>query len=168
MRKVRRPGSLILPRIPSPVHRSVENLTVVLVEDDDGHALLVTRNIERSGHAGAVVRLRDGREAIDYFHGRGAANERPSSRCVLLLDINMPNMNGFEVLERLKGNSSTSSMPIIMLTTTDDPREVTRCYDLGCNVYVRKPVVYEQFVETIQRLGQFLGVIQVPTDVLQS
>lgn len=136
---------------------------MVLAEDDDGHALLVTKNIERAGHAGRVVRLRDGREAIDYFHGAGSV-DRPSP-CVLLLDINLPHVNGIDVLARLKGTASTASLPIVMLTTTDDPRDVARCYDLGCNVYVQKPVVYDQLVEAIHRLGQFLAVIQVPKDV---
>lgn len=140
-------------------------ITVVLAEDDDGHALLVTRNIERAGHKGRVVRLRDGRETVDYFQRPTAEVERPVSRAILLLDINMPRLNGIEVLQQLKQDASTSSLPIVMLTTTDDPQDVARCYDLGCNVYVRKPVVYEEFVEAISRLGMFLQVIQVPTDV---
>lgn len=140
-------------------------ITVVLAEDDDGHALLVTKNIERAGHAGRIVRLRDGRETVDYFHRPAADAERPASRAILLLDINMPRLSGIEVLQQLKQDVSTSSLPIVMLTTTDDPQDVARCYDLGCNVYVRKPVVYEEFVEAISRLGMFLQVIQVPTDV---
>jgi CheY-like chemotaxis protein len=145
------------------------HLTVVLAEDDDGHALLVTKNIERAGHAGHVVRLRDGRETLDYFLGPQAGREQNGehngSRAILLLDINMPRLSGIEVLERLKQDAATTNLPVIMLTTTDDPQEVARCYRLGCNVYVRKPVVYEEFVDAIERLGRFLQVIQVPTDV---
>jgi CheY-like chemotaxis protein len=74
----------------------------------------------------------------------------------------MPRMGGVEVLESLKANPATSAIPIIVLTTTDNPREVERCYELGCNVYVTKPVDYEAFVEAIRRLGFFLQVVKLP------
>jgi len=147
-----------------PSNQNHPPLTVVLAEDDDGHALLVTKNIERAGHAGGVVRLRDGQEAIDYFDAERGNVEHMRS-AILLLDINLPRRTGIEVLQHLKRDTATASLPIIMLTTTDDPQEVARCYDLGCNVYVRKPVVHEEFVDAIGRLGRFLQVIQVPTDV---
>ncbi len=145
---------------PNPNH-----LTVVLAEDDDGHALLVSKNIERAGHVGRIVRLRDGCEVIDYFHGPRRGGERPTSHSILLLDINMPRLSGIDALQQLKQDAATANLPVIMLTTTDDPQEVARCYSLGCNIYVRKPVVYEQFVDAIGKLGMFLQVIQVPTDV---
>jgi CheY-like chemotaxis protein len=141
-----------------------EPLTIVLVEDDDGHATLIQRNLERAGLANGFERLKDGQEALDYIHGQGAsAGQRPmGDRSLLLMDIKMPRVDGIEVLRQLKADPSTATLPIIMLTTTDDPGEVERCYELGCSVYISKPVDYQAFVEAIQRLGLFLQVVKVP------
>jgi CheY-like chemotaxis protein len=142
---------------------SARNITVVLGEDDDGHALLIRRNLDRVGFGDHFVRKRDGREVLDYFDpSQARAAERPH---VLLLDINMPRLDGITVLQRLKEDPGTARLPVIMLTTTDDPDDVQRCYDLGCNVYVTKPVVYEHFVEAVSRLGALLAVAKVPTHV---
>ena len=80
----------------------------------------------------------------------------------MLLDLKMPRVDGFEVLRRLKTSPSTAAVPVIVLTTTDDPREIARCYELGCNVYITKPVDYQAFVEAINRLGLFLQVVRIP------
>jgi CheY-like chemotaxis protein len=80
-----------------------------------------------------------------------------------LLDIKMPRLDGIEVLRQLRADPRTARLPIIMLTTTDDPREIQRCYELGCNVYITKPVDYQAFVEAIKRLGLFLQVVKVPS-----
>ena len=82
---------------------------------------------------------------------------------VLLLDIRMPKVNGLEVLQQIKSNPELRKMPIIMLTTTDDPREVVRCHELGCNVYIQKPVDYDKFSEAIRRLGLFIMLLLVPS-----
>jgi CheY-like chemotaxis protein len=104
--------------------------------------------------------LKDGQEALDHFaNPEACASNMP---CVMLLDINMPRVDGVEVLRQMKANPKTASVPVIMLTTTDDPREVERCYGLGCNVYVTKPVEYEAFIEAIKRLGFFLQVVKLP------
>ena len=134
-----------------------EPLKIVLAEDDDGHATLVQRNLERAGLANGFVRVKDGREALDFFHGPTA-----DTAALLLLDINMPRVDGIETLRRLKADPRTATTPVIMLTTTDDPREVQRCYELGCSVYITKPVDYAAFVEAIKRLGLFLQVVKVP------
>jgi CheY-like chemotaxis protein len=83
---------------------------------------------------------------------------------LILLDINMPRVNGVEVLHRLKTDQKTAKLPVIILTTTDDPREVERCYQLGCSVYITKPVAYEEFVEAIRRLGLFLSIVKAPRE----
>ena len=75
----------------------------------------------------------------------------------------MPRVDGIEVLRKLKGDVDTAKVPVIMLTTTDDPREIDRCYGLGCSVYISKPVKYENFVDALTRLGMFLEIIKVPT-----
>jgi CheY-like chemotaxis protein len=81
---------------------------------------------------------------------------------LMILDINMPRVDGVEVLTRVKADETTSKIPVIMLTTTDDPREVERCYQSGCSVYITKPVEYDAFVEAVKRLGLFLQVVQLP------
>lgn len=138
-------------------------LHIILAEDDDGHATLVQRNLERSGLVNGFTRLRDGQETIDYLFAQGvfAGQTRPE-QVLLLLDINMPKLDGIEVLKKLREDPRTEMLPVIMLTTTDDPREIQRCYQLGCNVYVTKPVDYQAFVEAIRRLGLFLQVVAVP------
>jgi len=140
-----------------------------LAEDDDGHATLIHRNLERAGLVNGFTRAKDGQEILDLIRGEGAYAQTPSrGGILLLLDINMPRVDGVEVLRRLKADARTASIPIIMLTTTDDPREVERCYQLGCSVYVTKPVEYSSFIEAIKRLGLFLQVVRVPRNGLAS
>jgi CheY-like chemotaxis protein len=142
---------------------TAEPMTILLAEDDDGHALLIHRNLERAGLLNGFIRLRDGQEALDYIRGQGAFAARElRDNILLLLDINMPRVDGIEVLRQLKADQATALIPIIMLTTTDDPREVKRCYELGCSVYVTKPVDYQAFIEAVQHLGLFLQVVRVP------
>jgi CheY-like chemotaxis protein len=139
-----------------------EPILIVLVDDDDGHATLVERNLTRVGVANSLVRLRDGQEALDFLLARGANPAQRSQPILLLLDIKMPRVDGIEVLRQLKAGPETALIPVIMLTTTDDPREVKRCYELGCSVYITKPVDYQAFVEAINRLGLFLQVVRIP------
>jgi CheY-like chemotaxis protein len=139
-----------------------ESVTIVVVEDDDGHATLIERNLRRAGLTNPVVRLRDGQEALDYFFSGPAA--AADSDSVLLLDINMPRVDGIDVLRRLKADARTARMPTIMLTTTDDPREIERCYQLGCNVYITKPVEYDAFMDAIRRLGFFLQIVRIASN----
>jgi CheY-like chemotaxis protein len=142
---------------------AAEPIHIVLAEDDDGHATLIQRNLERAGLVNGLVRVKDGQEALDYIRGEGAcAGQPPHGNVLLLLDINMPRLGGIDVLRLLKGDSRTASIPVIMLTTTDDPREIERCYQMGCSVYVTKPVEYAAFIEAIKRLGLFLQVVRVP------
>ena len=142
---------------------AIEPLLIVLAEDDDGHASLVQRNLERAGLANGLHRLKDGQEALDFLRGEGDyAGRNPNQPVLVLLDIKMPRIDGVEVLRQLKADPRTALIPVIMLTTTDDPREIQRCYELGCSVYVTKPVDYQGFVEAIKRLGLFLQVVRVP------
>ncbi len=140
-----------------------ERFVILLAEDDDGHAELIQRNLKRAGIANELVRARDGQEALDYIRCQGAFADRPpNGPLLLLLDINMPKVDGIGVLQALKADLATAQVPVIMLTTTDDPREVERCYQLGCSVYITKPVQYPDFVEALTRLGMFLEIIKVP------
>jgi CheY-like chemotaxis protein len=142
-----------------------EPLVILLAEDDDGHASLVTRNLKRAGIANDIKHVHDGQEALDFLFCQGPyAARQPNGPILLLLDLNMPRVDGTEVLRRIKENEETASIPVIVLTTTDDPREVQRCYELGCSVYVTKPVVYDDFIEAIRRLGLFLSIVTIPRE----
>ena len=140
-----------------------QEVTILLVEDDPGHARLIEKNLRRSNITNNVVTASDGQQAADYLFGAGehAESNLPSSLLVLL-DLNLPILDGYQVLQRMKADERTKRIPVVILTTTDDRREVSRCYDLGCNVYVTKPVDYEQFSEAIRQLGLFLSVVTVP------
>lgn len=142
-----------------------DSLVIVLAEDDAGHAQLVKRNLQRAGIANEIVHVTDGQEALDYVFRKGGHTGRAGQPMLLLLDINMPRIDGVEVLRQVKQNDALNKIPVIMLTTTDDPREIERCYELGCNVYITKPVAYEAFVEAIRRLGLLLQVVKLPAEI---
>jgi CheY-like chemotaxis protein len=140
-------------------------MVIVLVEDDEGHAYLIRQNLQEAGVANRIVHLMNGQQALDYVHRRGPyAGRVPGGPLLILLDINMPLVTGEEVIRQLKADPATEPLPVIVLTTTDDPREVRRCYELGCNCYVTKPVDYDRFVEAVRRLGLFLSIVQVPRE----
>lgn len=140
-------------------HRSVG---IVMIEDDEGHARLIEKNIRRAGILNDIRHFTDGTTALDYlFHAPdGPAKSGPA---LVLLDLNLPDMSGTDILAKIKDEGSPlRRAPVVVLTTTDDKVEIQRCYDLGCNVYITKPVNYENFAQAIRQLGLFLSVIQVP------
>ena len=144
---------------------TTEPLTIILAEDDDGHADLIRRNLGRAGLTNVFFRVKDGQEVLELLRGEGeSVGLSIVGNYLLLLDINMPRVDGVEVLRQIKADPKLASTPVIMLTTTDDPREVERCYHYGCNVYITKPVAYEKFVEAIRQLGLFLQVVKVPAN----
>src|SRR5579871_6539322 len=144
-------------------------LVILMAEDDEGHAFLVQQNLAEAGIANEIIHVLDGQEALDFIRAQGAyTNRTRNGPLLLLLDINMPRVDGVEVLRQLKSDAAYAQIPVIMLTTTDDPREVRRCYDLGCSSYVTKPVDYDKFVEAIRRLGLFLSIVQVPREDAQA
>lgn len=140
-----------------------KEVTIVLAEDDMGHATLIQRNLRRSGIINEIVHLKDGDEALDFLFRRVPDPSLIRGRCyLLLLDIKMPKIDGVEVLRQIKSDPELRKMPVIMLTTTDDPREVERCHTLGCSCYIVKPVGYDRFVMAIRQLGLFLEIVEVP------
>jgi CheY-like chemotaxis protein len=147
---------------------SATALTVLIADDDDGHALLIQEQLEDVGLQNAILRFRDGNEIWSFLSGGSEPQRDPAQRYLLLLDIRMPKMDGVEVLRRIKGHAELQSLPVIMLTTTDDPREVAECYRVGCNSYITKPVNFDDFSEVVKRLGLFISVIAVapPKSVL--
>jgi CheY-like chemotaxis protein len=141
-------------------------LTILVVDDDAGHAELVRRNLRRSGINNEIVTLTSGSDALDFVLCRGPyANKAGDVELLVLLDIDMPGIDGVEVLRQVKADATAKKIPVIMLTTTDDPREINRCYELGCSVYITKPVDPSVFIDAIQRLGLFISVVSVPVDL---
>lgn len=137
---------------------------IVMIEDDEGHARLIERNIRRAGVNNEIMPFTNGTDALAYLFGADGSGEASARRHLLvLLDLNLPDMSGVSILEKIKANPHTKRTPVVVLTTTDDQREIQRCYDLGANVYVTKPVNYENFANAIRQLGLFLSVMQVPT-----
>jgi CheY-like chemotaxis protein len=141
------------------MNKPAHNPTILIVDDDEGHAILIRENLEAAGLSNRIEHFRDGQAILDFFfQGKHDRNET----YLILLDIRMPKVDGIEVLRRLKADAELGKLPVIMLTTTDDTREVERCYELGCNVYIQKPVDYEKFADAIRRLGLFVPLLLVP------
>jgi DNA-binding response OmpR family regulator len=137
-------------------------VTIVMVEDDAGHARLIERNIRRAGVSNEIKPFADGTTALRWLFGEDGSGVVSAGRALLvLLDLNLPDMSGVDILAKIKANQHTKISPVIVLTTTDDEREIQRCYDLGANVYITKPVDYESFANAIRQLGLFLSVMQV-------
>ena len=138
-------------------------VTIIMVEDDEGHARLIEKNIRRAGVNNPVQQFTNGSDAVSFLFGEdGTGLENKGNALLILLDLNLPDMSGVDILKRLKQNDHLKRSPVVVLTTTDDAGEIQRCYDLGCNVYITKPVNYENFAHAIRQLGLFFSVIQVP------
>ena len=141
-------------------------VNIIMIEDDEGHARLIEKNIRRAGVGNEIIPFANGTDALNYLLGADRSGIVSSGRQLLiLLDLNLPDMTGIDILEKLKANKHTKRSPIVVLTTTDDSREIQRCYDLGANVYITKPVNYEGFANAIRQLGLFVAVMQVPETV---
>jgi CheY-like chemotaxis protein len=137
----------------------VHPVTIVMIEDDEGHARLIERNIRRAGVNNEIVPFMNGTDALAYLFG---PQNHPSRHLLILLDLNLPDMTGIDILAKLKSDPHLKRSPVVVLTTTDDEREIKRCYDLGANVYITKPVNYDGFANAIRQLGLFFSVMQVP------
>ena len=139
-------------------------MEILLAEDDSGHATLVKSNLRNVGIQNKISHFEDGLEVLNFLSEKENGGEHIDyeNAYMLLLDIRMPKVSGDEVLRQVKNNPRLQLMPVIMLTTTDEPQEVRRCHELGCNDYITKPVDYDEFVEVIRRLGMFLQIVCVP------
>jgi CheY-like chemotaxis protein len=140
-----------------------DQIKILIADDDEGHAELILRNLRRAGIINPIKNFRDGQAVIDFLFSKNEEeNIIGGNAYILLLDIRMPKMDGIEVLRRIKSNDNLKKIPVVMITTTDDPREVDMCHAIGCSNYITKPVEYEAFVNAIKQLGLFLSVVQIP------
>ena len=142
------------------------SLNLVIAEDDDGHATLVRRGLRRAGIASEPVHVRDGQELLDYMYRQPPWSRRhPHEEVAMLLDLNMPRLGGIEVLQRLKRDGRLSRIPVFVLTTTDNPAELDRCYSLGAAACLVKPLDFGAFGALVQRLAEFLIAARMPGEV---
>ncbi len=139
-----------------------KEMIILIVEDDDGHAILIQEGLLESGVCNKMIRFSNGEEVWHFLSGTGEKEVRDKNKVyLLLLDINMPKMDGVEVLKRMKSSEELKGIPVMMLTTTDDPREVEQCYKFGCNAYITKPVEFGKFAEVLRCLGLFVQVVKI-------
>lgn len=136
---------------------------ILLVEDNPKDIELTLAALEKGQLANEVVVLRDGAEALDYIYRRGAHGGRNwIDPAVVLLDLKLPKVDGLEVLAQIKSDPHLRSLPIVMLTSSREERDVVRSYELGVNAFVVKPVGFREFFEAIQDLGVFWAVLNEP------
>jgi DNA-binding response OmpR family regulator len=127
---------------------------ILLVEDDPDHELLTIRALKKSNIANDVRVARDGEEAINLLFG-----ENPIRPQVILLDLKLPKVDGLEVLRRIRESDTTRMLPVVVLTSSDEERDVVRSYQLGVNSYIRKPVNFSDFAEATRQLGMYWLVL---------
>ncbi len=140
-----------------------QDVSILIAEDDEGHATLIKKNLRRSGINNTILHFKDGQELVDFLFAEGDdPHPERGKGYLMLLDIRMPRLTGIEVLEKVKTDTELRKIPVIMLTTSDDPREIERCHVLGCSNYIPKPIAYEGFVHAVTHLGLFLSIVQVP------
>ncbi|NOZ68409.1 MAG: response regulator [Deferribacteres bacterium] len=134
-----------------------KDTVILLAEDDEGHAGLIIKNLKRAGVGNRILVFKNGEDILHFLSGEGKnLCLQDGNSCILLLDIRMPRIDGIEILQRLKQDETLRDIPVIIITTTDEPGTIQKCRDLGCKRYIVKPVDYNMFVETVRQLGEFL------------
>ena len=133
---------------------------ILLADDNEDDLELEQRALAQYRVANEIIVVRDGAEALDFLFRRGEFSDRnPSDPLVVLLDINMPKVNGVEVLQQIKSNERLRDIPVVMLTSSRQGPDVEHCYALGANAYVVKPVDFAQFAEAVKTIGKFWAVL---------
>jgi two-component system response regulator len=140
-----------------------KDVAILVAENDEEHFELIRRNLLRAGIYNEILHLADGRETLDFLikTSKGPTQEHKDHEYILLLDIRMAEVEGVEVLEKVKKDKQLSKIPVIILTAVDDPHTIGLCYNLGCNTYIVKSTEHEKFEETVQKLGHFLSVVEI-------
>ncbi|MFH0920615.1 MAG: response regulator [Fibrobacterota bacterium] len=137
---------------------------ILLVEDNLNDEALTLRAFKKNNILNNVVVVRDGAEALDYLFNTGAYADKSVHVLpeIIMLDIRLPKVDGLEVLRQIRLNERTKLLPVIILTSSKQEEDVTRCYHLGVNSYIRKPVNYDEFMEAVNQLGLYWLVLNVP------
>ncbi|NVN92942.1 MAG: response regulator [Desulfuromonadales bacterium] len=140
--------------------------TILLVEDNPQDEMLILRSLRKVNLANQVDVVRDGQQALDYLFHTGEFAERggPEFPTVVLLDINLPRINGLEVLQRLRADHRTRLLPVVILTSSDEERDRLRSYEQGANSFVRKPLDFNEFAEAVASLGIYWMVLNIPPE----
>lgn len=135
--------------------------TILLVEDNPSDIALTERALKRNNISNPLVVAQDGQEGVDYLFGEGAYAGRDTARqpVVVLLDLKLPKLDGLEVLRRIRADARTRRIPVVILTSSREEQDIAAGYDLGVNSYIRKPVDFQQFTETVRQLGLYWLVI---------
>ena len=143
---------------------------ILLVEDSPRDAELILDALDANQLANEVVHVRDGADALDYLYRRGQLADRPEGQpALMLLDLKLPKVDGLEVLAQVKGDSALKTIPIVMMTSSREERDLVQSYQLGVNAYVVKPMKFQDFVEAVKQLGIFWAVInEAPLGSLRS
>ncbi|HEV3316935.1 MAG TPA: response regulator [Candidatus Angelobacter sp.] len=144
-----------------------EHMEILLVEDDPRDVRLTTRELQAGNTKIRIEVARDGAEALDFLFCQGDYSQRSSDRPpkLVLLDLKLPKVDGLQVLREIKSNPATQAIPVVVLTSSKEERDMVESYKLGVNSYIQKPVEFEKFRETIRTLGLYwLGVNQPPPD----
>ena len=146
----------------------IQKNILLLVEDSPDDEELTLLAFEQSQIAHEVVVARDGVEALDYLFGTGIYADRDMNTmpALILLDLQLPRINGLEVLQRLRSDKRTKLLPVVILTTSNEQQDLINSYNVGCNSYLRKPVDYNQFVTAVQQLGMYWLLLNEPPPVL--
>jgi two-component system response regulator len=144
-----------------------DEIEIILVEDNQDDANLAIRALKKKKLSNKLIHLKDGQEALDFIFGKGQYEGKgiETSPKVILLDLKMPRVNGIEVLEKIKSDKRTSGIPVVILTSSAEDPDVKRCYELGANSYIVKPVEFENFSKTVIELGMYWVVLNHPAVV---
>jgi len=142
-----------------------EEIEIVLVEDNPDDANLTIRALKKQNLANRLIHLKDGEEALDFFYGKGAYEGRDINNVpkVVLLDLKMPKINGIEVLEKMKSEENTRAIPVVVLTSSAEDPDIEKCYKLGANSYIVKPVKFDDFTNAVVDLGLYWMVLNKPS-----
>ncbi len=141
-----------------------QNVIILLAEDNLGHAKLTKKHLKRAGIRNTIVHFNNGKELMDFLKKSNSSGTHLEEGLgyVIIMDLKMPQLDGYEALKRLKQNRTFSVIPTIMYSTSDDPKEIFQCYQEGCNGYIVKPVMSKDFSNFMKKLVNYFEIIEIP------
>ncbi len=144
--------------------KALESAPILMAEDDDGDRLLTRKALERNKVPNPLITVMNGEELMDYLYRRGKFQGLPAPKpCVVLLDLNMPRMDGREALKAIKGDESLRRIPVVVMSTSRAPEDLERSYEAGANSYITKPSTFEEMVKVVESLQHYwLETVELP------